>query len=490
MAGLCFSSFAQSYHQVGSIVYPFRAAPVIAKAGSGFHILYNNRSASVIDSVVLKGLYWDVRIKVDSVETGRFEYDTYTRMYTNNRINVLVPDGAAEDMYDLLVYVGKEVHVSKRSVKVVKSFSAAHKFIHISDPHVSRNWIGPAEDGYAQEIELLDRFIDVANIIAPDFVLVTGDLIHDYTRFNADSIGWGGKRLTAYDKLPTVEEKFRNYFEGAKNFRGVQAIDAPVFSIPGNHDFYGMPADDYQAKSMQWNSLCGKRAHGVSFAGTRLLFADDYLGDPVIDIPDAAPLSGLQGKVLEEFLKRDGAGSLRILAQHRHNRFDTTFLKKHQIKLVLNGHNHTPKVDTVGAVPTLSMRPGAVCRSGEIKRWEKVLGLFRIFYVNDSDFQYTEPLRFCANPTAPYNEIALNLSLDFKKANTGASTFNAATFTNKLPVDLPNCRVRFIMKKGNYQISTGEIRQVVDTEKFTVIDVSVNVKTQSSLIIEVVPKKR
>jgi len=99
-------------------------------------------------------------------------------------------------------------------------------------------------------------------------------------------------------------------------------------------------------------------------------------------------------------------------------------------------------------------------------------------------------LRFCANPTAPYNEIALNLSLDFKKANTGASTFNAATFTNKLPVDLPNCRVRFIMKKGNYQISTGEIRQVVDTEKFTVIDVSVNVKTQSSLIIEVVPKKR
>ncbi len=488
-ACLSLSGFAQSYHQVGSIVYPFRAAPAIAKAGSGFNILYNNRSASIIDSVILRGAYWDVRLALDSVQAGRFEYDTFTRMYTNNRLHVVVPSGTAEDMYDLLVYAGKEVHVSQRSVKVVKSFSTTHSFIHISDTHVSRNWLGSAEDGYAQEIELMDRFVDVANIIAPDFVVVTGDLIHDYTRFNADSVGWGGTRVKEYDKLPTAEEKFRNYFEGSKDFRGVQAIDAPVFSIPGNHDFYGMPADDYPAKAAQWNSLCGIRVHGVSYAGTRLLFADDYLGDPVTDIPDAAPMSGLQGKVLEEFLNREGAGSLRIMAQHRHNRFDTTFLDKHQIKLVLNGHNHTPKVDTLGATPTLSMRPGVVSRSGEIKRWEKVLGLFRIFYVDGADFHYTEPLRFCSNPISPYNEIALNLTLTYKEGNTGTSTTNTATLINKFPVDLPNCRVRFVMKKGKYRISSGEIRQVVNTEAFTVIDVSVNLKTKSSQVVEVLPEK-
>ena len=475
----------QTYHQLGGISYPFRAAPAIAQAGSGFHILYNNRLAQTVDSVLLKGDYWQVRLALDSVQTGRFEYDTFTRAYTNTKLWVSIPPGSPEDLYDLQVYAGGEVHLSKRSVKVVKSFSAKHTFIHISDPHVSRNWIGSPGDGYAQEIELLDRFVDVANIIAPDFVMVTGDLIHDYTRLDADAEGWGGSLVKEYDRLPTAEEKFRNFFEGAKGFRGVQSIDAPVFSIPGNHDFYGMPADDYPAKAMQWNSLCGKRVFGVSYAGTRLLFSDDYLGDPITDIPDTSPMSGLQGEVLEDFLNREGPGSLRILAQHRHNRFDTTFLDKHRIKLVLNGHNHTPKTDTLGATPTLSMRPGAVCRSGEIKRWEKVLGLFRIFYVDGTDFQYTEPLRFCANPTASYEEIILNLTLTFREDNSGKSAANTAVIANKLPVDLPGCRVRFVMKKGTYRVSNGSVSQVVDTDTQTIIDVRTDVKANGQQTVAV-----
>lgn len=482
---LSLSSLAQSHHQVGSIVYPFRAAPVIAEAGSGFHILYNNRQAQTIDSVVLRGDHWQVRLALDSVQSGRFEYDRFTRLYTNAKLWVSTPDDSPEDLYDLLVHAGGEVHLSRRSVKVMKSFPTRHSFIHISDTHVSRNWLGQPHDGHAQEIELLDRFVDVANIIAPDFVIVTGDLIHDYTRFDADEDGWGGSLVEAYDQLPTIEEKFRNYFEGAKGLRGVQAINAPVFSIPGNHDFYGMQEDDYLAKAMQWNSLCGKRVHGFSYAGTRVLLADDYLGDPVEDVPDHAPMSGMQGSVLEGFLKEAGHGQLRIMGQHRHNRFDTTFLDRHQIRLVLNGHNHSPKVNTLGITPTLSMRPGAVSRSGEVKRWKKVLGLFRIFHIDGADFHYTEPLRFCSNPTAPYDEIDLNLTLTFTDDNTGQRSSNTATIVNKLPVDLPDCSVRFVMQKGKYSISHGTVRQVVDTDTLTVIDVRVDVGAKGEQSIQV-----
>lgn len=283
-------------------------------------------------------------------------------------------------------------------------------------------------------------------------MIVTGDLIHDYTRIDADQDGWGGTLIKEYDQLPTVEEKFRNYFEGAKGFRGVQAIDAPVFSIPGNHDFYGMPKDAYLAKAMQWNSLCGRRVHGVSYGGTRLLFTDDYLGDPVNDIPADAPMSGLQGQVLENFLVEEGKGALRILAQHRHDRFDTTFLDNHRIKLVLNGHNHSPQIDTLGFTPTLSIRSGVVCRSGETKRWEEVLGLFRIFYVDGSDFEYTEPLRFCVDPTVPHPEIASNLTLTYEKENTGENR---------------------------------TVKQVVDNATKTIIDVRVAVSAGSQEIVSV-----
>jgi len=483
-------SVAQSYHQIGGISYPFRTAPVIAEAGSGFHILYNNRLAQTIDSVILRGDHWQIPLALDTVETGRFEYDTFTRFYTNAKLHVSIPFDSPEDLYDLQVYSGGEVHVSKRSVKVIKSFSNKHTFIHISDPHVSRNWVGSPGDGYAKELELLDQFVDVANIIAPDFVVVTGDLIHDYTRINADERGWGGTLIKRYDELPTAEEKFRNYFEGARGFRGVQAIKAPVFSIPGNHDFYGMPADAHLEKAMQWNSLCGKRVHGVAYAGTRLLFADDYLGDPITDMPHAVPMSGLQGKVLENFLTDEGEGELRILAQHRNDRFDTAFLDNHRIKLVLNGHNHTPKVDTLGCTPTLSMRPGVVCRSGETKRWKDVLGLFRILYVDGADFHYTEPLRFCADPTVSYNEIALNLTLTYEVENTGKGISNIATIINRLPTDLPDCHIRFVMKKGKYKVNKGVIRQIVDNDTKTIIDVRVSVQANSQQTVSVQPLSR
>ena len=133
------STFAQSFLPAGSIVYPFRASPAIVQTGTQFHVLYNNKAEHTIDSIVLKGPYSRVRLQIDSISKGRFEYDSYTTMYTNNKIWVTVPKGRPEDMYDLMVYAAGEVSISRRSVKLVREFSTRHSFIHITDTHVSRN---------------------------------------------------------------------------------------------------------------------------------------------------------------------------------------------------------------------------------------------------------------------------------------------------------------------------------------------------------------
>ncbi|MHA4893575.1 metallophosphoesterase family protein [Pedobacter sp. PWIIR3] len=480
---LCLMSsagFSQSFIPAGGIVYPFRASPTIVKSGTAFHILYNNKAQHQIDSIVLRGPYSRIHLQIDSLLKGRFEYDSYTSMYTNNKIWVKVPVGSPEDMYDLMVYSAGEVEISRRSVKLVREFSARHSFIHISDTHISRNWVGPANDGFAEELQLMDRFINVANIIAPDLVIVTGDLIHDYTRFNKDARGWGGDTIKGYNKLPTIEEKFRNYFEGAKGYRGVQYINAPVFSVPGNHDFYGMKEDNHPAKAAQWDAICGIRVSGLAYAGSRFMFIDDYLGDPVKDIPNKKPMSGLQGKVLLNFLEENGPGKLRIMAQHRHDRADTAFLNQQKIGLIVNGHIHTPHVDTLGKTPTIRMRPGVVCRSGENERWELILGMFRIIRIDGAKFEYTEPLRFCSNPTAAYDKIKLNLTLNFKSANLGGSTSNEAVLANKLPANLPGCRVRFVMKKGKYTVTGGTVRQAFDSGKLSIVDVDADVNAGSS----------
>ena len=124
------------------------------KAGSNFSILYDNLYAAKIDSVVLAGPYNRLSLTIDSVVIGRIEYDPYTKQSVNNTIWVQVPESAPEELYDLFVHCGGEVHLSSRSVKVVRYFNSSHSFIHISDLHISRQWVGTAEDGYARELEL------------------------------------------------------------------------------------------------------------------------------------------------------------------------------------------------------------------------------------------------------------------------------------------------------------------------------------------------
>lgn len=472
--------FAYSFDVSGSnIVYPYRAVPVIVERNSRFEILYNNLNCSPIDSVVLIGPFNRIRLNIDSVRIGKFVFDMFTMNDVNNMIFVNVPITTPEELYDLAVFDGGEIHISRRSVKVLSRFNRPFKFIHMSDPHVSRQWVGTPEEGYAKELELLDKFIEVANIISPDFVIVTGDIIHHYTLFDADSTGWGDNKAYDPDQRPLAEEKFKNYYEGAKGFKGIQSLNAPVFSLPGNHDSYGVSRKDNLAMAKQWNKMCGKRVYGFLYADAQVFAIDDYLGDPVVDIPNNSPMSGTQGEIIQSFLDKNEQGLIRIMAQHKPDRIDTSFLDKNYINILLNGHRHNPFHEYVGKTPTLSSRPGTVCRSGEIGRWQETLGFFRIFYINGNEFEFTEPLRFCKNPTDEYDEILTNLSFEFSFPNNGNYGSNVAVINNRFSIDLPNCRVRFIMLKGEYQVTGGAIRQVIQTNSETIIDVEFNIYSNS-----------
>jgi predicted phosphodiesterase len=489
MGALVFHSGSGNLCSASGIVYPWRAAKAIVEEGNNFEILFDNRLASPIDAVILEGPFNRVVLQTDSVKIGRFEYDPYTRASTNYQIWVTVPRETPEELYSIVLKSGGQVFRSERSVKVVPHFRESHSFIHITDLHISRQWVGDPDDGYAKELELFDRFVEVANIIAPDFVIVTGDNIHEYTRVNADSTGWGGSLLFDADQRPLVEEKWKNYYEGAGGLSGIHGLNAPTFTVAGNHDFYGLAIDDHYALSVQWNKMSGKRVFGVSYGDTRILAVDDYLGDPEIDIPAEAPMSGLQGKFLESFLEEYGPGQMRIMAQHRHDRIDTAFVDRHKIQLLVNGHNHSPHHEYVGETPTLSIRPGVVARSG-VRNVDEQLGFFRIIRIKGDTYDYSPPLRFTKDPTVPYEELELNLTLDFKHDNDGSSFKNRAVIRNRLGVDLPDCRVRFVMMKEDYAVSGGVIHQIIEHDEFTVVDVRVDVPENKQAEVSIRPVRR
>ncbi len=473
--------FSAIHLSAGNIVYPWRAAKSIVQAGESFSILYNNLRADIVDSVLLEGPFNRVVLQIDSVVFGRFEYDSYTNSSVNNKIYARVPAGTPEELYTLVIKNGGEIYTSNKSVKVVKEFKESHSFIHISDLHISRNWVETPEGGYAKELELFDNFVKVANIIAPDFILNTGDNIHETTRFNPDSTGWGGDLNSEAHQRPLIEEKWKNFYEGSNGLSGIHGLNAPVFSIPGNHDYYGMPKNESKLKALQWNNLCGLRVYGFSYRETRIIMSDNCIGNPDDDYPLGATMSGLQGKVFESFFKENGVGRINILGQHRyHDRLDggslidTAFLDKYKINMLLHGHFHKPFHEYIGATPTLGTRPGTVCKSG-YQDPENELGFFRIFRINGAYFEFSEPLRFIKDPTVPYEEMELNLTLDYSSPNDGSATYNSAIIINNLDINLPGCQIRFIMKKGKYKVNTGRIYQVIESGNYSVVDVRVDI---------------
>jgi hypothetical protein len=88
-----------------------------------------------------------------------------------------------------------------------RATSATFAFIHASDPHVS-----------AQTVGRLQQLATIVEKRRPDFVLMTGDLVRDALRVGEDE-------ARGYYDLYTQE---------------VRRFPAPVWSVPGNHEVFGI----------------------------------------------------------------------------------------------------------------------------------------------------------------------------------------------------------------------------------------------------------
>src|SRR5690606_21584650 len=88
------------------IVYPWRACPAIAPVGKTIDILYDNPAALPVDSIILSGPYNRVVLSADTVQSGRFEYDSFTKAAVGTMIRITVPEGTPEELYDLIVKSG------------------------------------------------------------------------------------------------------------------------------------------------------------------------------------------------------------------------------------------------------------------------------------------------------------------------------------------------------------------------------------------------
>lgn len=132
---------------------------------------------------------------------------------------VSIPQVNVFELYDLEVNAGGGIHdISRNAVQVVPSRKSSYYFIHITDLHMPTR-INYPDAGYnADSLAVVDfrAVLDDINIIRPEFVLLTGDLVNE-----GELEGFSGQYWYGWVQRVLAE------------------IRVPVYVTSGNHDIGG-----------------------------------------------------------------------------------------------------------------------------------------------------------------------------------------------------------------------------------------------------------
>ena len=326
--------------------------------------------------------------------------------------------------------------------------------MHISDTHMCQ---GEKINGYPERLHKVSALVDIANIIGPEMVFITGDLINN-------------------NMLPPTERS-EFFYDGSKKhgLSGVHGFDAASFSTVGNHDFMegDLPGTGfYREKADFWNQYHGLQAHRFQYGNTRCMIVNDGWNgfDWTYQLEDHIA-----------WLDEAGAGTLRIAAYHKSEMGTMgAWANRIDLGLAMIGHNHHLAKDNPYE---LGGRP-IQYYANSVREYIN-FNLFRI----EEDGQYTAINNTAAveNPDDSSSLWKPRLTLSYAYANDGSSRTNTATLANHFDIGFPRARVRFVMPKGaEYAVSKGTIEQQFDGDSVRIVDLRVPLPENSTTTIEIV----
>ena len=447
---LCSTAFC------GKIIYPFNATTAIVKAGETFDIWFDADTGQTVKSVELRSPYLIINRPMDSAITAGREYDTISGNTCNWLITVTVPVDTPADRYDLVLKTSTGDDISSRAVKVIREYKTEYSIFHISDTHMCQ---GAKINGHPERLLKVSALADLANIIGPEIVFITGDLINDTN-----------------GRFPDAQKRADFFYNGspANGVKGVQGFNAATFSAAGNHDFLEKSQPfkgEPKVKSKFWNKYHGLQYHHFKYGNTRLMTVNTgWVG---LDW-------GYQLKDHASWLADVGSGNLRIAAYHKSEMgVMGAFANKVDLGLTVIGHNHHLADKNPYALGGKKIQYYA-----DSVREHLCFNLFRI--KADGSYTAVNNQEFVENPADAPSLWRPKLTLTYAKANDGTSKANTATLVNKFGIAFPRARVRFIMPKGaSYTVSKGTIEQQFDGDSVRVVDVCVAIKANSKTTIKI-----
>jgi predicted MPP superfamily phosphohydrolase len=402
---------------------------------------------------------WSVRLIRGRIQVplavSRSSYDPSTLLWT---ITTVIPEVPLYELYDLEVSLDGGIDDStKHAVRVVPEFKEDYYFVHITDTHLPTHafYTESGSESDSSEIEDLREVIADLNLINPEFVLLTGDVVNE-----GELEDFQGRR----------------YYSRAQRVLG--EFEVPVFVTSGNHDIGGWdetPMPDGTARRDWWRFFGwgdlddpppGAPWHTQNFSfdygSAHYVGLESYLNYDMwrSEIYGTESFTAGQMEWLTDDLAAAAGSASRILFYHYDfaNQIDLGALGA---EMALWGHTHGNHDDFT---PPYDVGTDNVCDGARSYRLVRVSG-------------------GVPQPTATISAggSGLELLVTYDPPNDGTNWIVTGTVTNNHGERFEHGQLRFRMPKGgtDVQVTGGTLAQVDDSGVSDIYYVDIHIQPNS-----------
>jgi len=429
-----------------------------------------------IPQIALPGDVFEIECAADNATAGWFAQLQYNEVILPLSLEETVfnddlgrwiltaaaPEPDLYELYDLIVGASNlETDTTANAVRLIPEYKEDYSFVHITDTHLPTHIFYPDPESMTDESELEDlrEVITDINLINPEFVLITGDLVNE------------GEM-----------EDFENRRVYTKAQKLLSELEVPFYLVAGNHDlggWYDSPPSQGTARRDWWRFFGWKwlldppevepyRTQNYSFRyGSEHFIGmesyinyDDYLWEFYGDVS----FTSNQLEWLETQLSGSGAEN-QILFYHMD--FDEQInLNAMGIEMVLYGHIHSSSGDINN--PPYNLSTEGTC-DGE--------RAYRVINVESGEL-------------LPQNTVSSGwngneLNIEFFPANDGTADSISAIITNQHDLAFNDALVKFLIPSGEYEyfVENGELMQINDHSDPQTVYVSVDIPANNSLTV-------
>jgi predicted MPP superfamily phosphohydrolase len=307
---------------LGILLRPSFANPVIISAGDSFEI--NIKAPSFINLTEIKLVSFFMSY---SLQISEYRRETDITIYTVTTLSDFLPQ-----IYDIELQFFQETSRQPNAVMIISNYDSDKEieFIQITDLHT---------DGSIERTKQINQLITEVNLINPDFVLLTGDVVQG---------------LTSVDNKPVSGDK---QFPIAYNC--LRDLTMPVLICNGNHDY---TINNYMNGIELWEEFFLPVEYIL-----RLEFRDVlFVGASTYDV------NGLTSTQISESIELFNQAEDDFHIFFAHSDYDGQFPDLYllgDVDVSFLGHEHSSLVHTVGSTleiitdnsvpyPTSSVDPG------------------------------------------------------------------------------------------------------------------------------------